>query len=193
MQSICVYCGSAKQASREYFHTARRVGETLARRGLSLVYGGGRTGLMGALADGVLENGGQVIGVITEGMNTPELAHTGLTRLEVMATIHQRKARMYALADGYIALPGGYGTLDELFETLTWAQIGEHQKPVGILNVNGYYNPLLEMLDRAVTEKFLFPEHRRVLLCESEPDKLLDLMNTYQHPHEAVKRWMRQE
>jgi uncharacterized protein (TIGR00730 family) len=162
-------------------------------RGLSLVYGGGRTGLMGAVADGVLENGGQVIGVITEGMNTPELAHTGLTRLEVTATIHQRKARMYALADGYIALPGGYGTLDELFETLTWAQIGEHQKPVGILNVNGYYNPLLEMLDRAVTEKFLFPEHRRALLCESEPEKLLDLMNTYQHPHEAVKRWMRQE
>ena len=193
MQSICVYCGSANQASREYFLAAREVGEILARRGLSLIYGGGRTGLMGAVADGVLENGGQAIGVITEGMNTPELAHTGLTRLEVTATIHQRKARMYALADGYMALPGGYGTLDELFETLTWAQIGEHQKPVGILNVNGYYDPLLEMLDRAVTEKFLFPEHRRVLLCESDPEKLLDLMNTYQHPHEAVKRWMRQE
>jgi uncharacterized protein (TIGR00730 family) len=193
MQSICVYCGSANQASREYFRAAHRVGEMLARHGLSLIYGGGRTGLMGAVADSVLENGGQAIGVITEGMNTPELAHTGLTRLEVTATIHQRKARMYALADGYIALPGGYGTLDELFETLTWAQIGEHQKPVGILNVNGYYDPLLEMLDRAVAEKFLFPEHRRVLLCESDPEKLLDLMNTYQPPHEAVKRWMRQE
>ena len=95
-------------------------------------------------------------------MNTPELAHTHLTRLEVTATIHQRKARMYALADGYLALPGGYGTLDELFETLTWAQIGEHHKPVGLLNVDGYYDPLLEMLDRAVAEKFLFPEHRRV-------------------------------
>ena len=193
MQSICVYCGSANQASREYFLAAREVGEILARRGLSLIYGGGRTGLMGAVADGVLENGGQVTGVITESMNTPELAHTGLTRLEVTATIHQRKARMYALADGYIALPGGYGTLDELFETLTWAQIGEHQKPVGILNVNGYYDPLLEMLDRAVTEKFLFPEHRRALLCESDPEKLLDRMNAYQHPQEAVRRWMRQE
>jgi uncharacterized protein (TIGR00730 family) len=193
MQSICVYCGSANQASREYFLAARGVGETLARRGLSLIYGGGRTGLMGAVADGVLENGGQAIGVITEGMNTPELAHTGLTRLEVTATIHQRKARMYALADGYIALPGGYGTLDELFETLTWAQIGEHQKPVGILNVNGYYDALLEMLDRAVAEKFLFPEHRRVLLCDSEPENLLDLMNTYHPPIEAVKRWMRQD
>jgi len=177
MQSICVYCGSANQASREYFLAAREVGEILARRGLSLIYGGGRTGLMGAVADGVLENGGQAIGVITEGMNT----------------IHQRKARMYALADGYIALPGGYGTLDELFETLTWAQIGEHQKPVGLLNVNGYYDALLEMLDRAVAEKFLFPEHRRVLLCDSEPEKLLDLMNTYHPPIEAVKRWMRQD
>ena len=193
MQSICVYCGSAKQASREYFQIARLMGATLARRGLGLVYGGGKTGLMGALADGVLETGGQVTGVITESMNTPELAHTGLTRLEVTATIHQRKARMYALADGYIALPGGYGTLDELFETLTWAQIGEHHKPVGILNVNGYYDSLLEMLDRAVAEKFLFPEHRQALLCASEPEKLLDLLEAYQHPYEAVERWMRQE
>jgi len=149
--------------------------------------------LMGALADGVLAQGGQAIGVITNGMNTPELAHTGLTRLEVTGTIHQRKARMYELADGYIALPGGYGTLDELFETLTWGQIGEHHKPVGLLNVEGYYNSLLDMLDRALAEKFLFPEHRRALLCESEPDKLLDRMKGYQPPYEAVERWMRQD
>jgi uncharacterized protein (TIGR00730 family) len=193
MKSICVYCGSANRASRKYFLAARRMGETLAQRSLTLVYGGGRTGLMGALADGVLEHGGQVIGVITESMNTPELAHTSLTRLEVTATIHQRKARMYALADGYIALPGGYGTLDELFETLTWAQIGEHQKPVGILNVDGYYDPLLDMLDRAVKEKFLFPEHRLSLLCETDPERLLEAMATHLYPHEAVQRWMRQE
>lgn len=193
MQSICVYCGSANQASRKYFMVAQRMGETLARRGLTLVYGGGKTGLMGALADGVLAQGGQAIGVITNGMNTPELAHTGLTRLEVTGTIHQRKARMYELADGYIALPGGYGTLDELFETLTWGQIGEHHKPVGLLNVEGYYNSLLDMLDRALAEKFLFPEHRRALLCESEPDKLLDRMKGYQPPYEAVERWMRQD
>jgi uncharacterized protein (TIGR00730 family) len=134
-----------------------------------------------------------VIGVIVASMNTPELAHTRLTRLEVAATIHQRKSRMYELADGYVALPGGYGTLDELFETLTWAQIGEHGKPVGLLNVNGYYDALLQMLDRAVQEKFLFPEHRRVLLCDSQPELLLEAMKAYHVPLEAVKRWMRQD
>ena len=193
MKSICVYCGSANQASRKYFLAARWMGETLVRKGLTLVYGGGRTGLMGALADSVLEQGGQVIGVIVASMNTPELAHTRLTRLEVEPTIHQRKARMYALADGYIALPGGYGTLDELFETLTWAQIGEHHKPVGILNVDGYYDSMLELLDRAVADKFIFPEHRQSLLCEIEPEKLLDAMANHHYPHEAAQRWMRQD
>jgi uncharacterized protein (TIGR00730 family) len=193
MQSICVYCGSANQASRKYILAAHRMGETLARRGLTLIYGGGRTGLMGALADSVLASGGQAIGVITESMNTPELAHIHLTRLEVTATIHQRKARMYALADGYLALPGGYGTLDELFETLTWAQIGEHHNPVGLLNVAAYYNPLLEMLDRAVTEKFLFPEHRAALICANEPGKLLDAMESHIYSNDATRRWMRQE
>jgi hypothetical protein len=125
-------------------------------------------------------------------MNTPDLAHTGLTRMEVTATIHQRKARMYELADGYIALPGGYGTLDELFETLTWAQIGEHAKPVGLLNMDGYYDPLLAMLDRAVQEKFLFPEHRQALLCHSDPEALLEAMNAFQPSPEAVRRWMKQ-
>jgi uncharacterized protein (TIGR00730 family) len=193
MKSICVFCGSANQASQKYFLAARRMGETLAQGGLTLVYGGGRTGLMGALADSVLEQNGQVIGVIVKNMNTPELAHTHLTRLEVEATIHQRKARMYALADGYIALPGGYGTLDELFETLDWAQIGEHQKPVGILNVDGYYDPLLEMLDRAVADKFLFPEHRQSLLCDTDPVRLLKSMEAHRYPHEAAQRWMRQD
>jgi uncharacterized protein (TIGR00730 family) len=193
MNSICVYCGSARQASQVYFRAARQMGETLARGGLTLVYGGGRTGLMGALADSMLDSGGEVIGVITESMNTPELAHTRLTHLEVTPTIHERKRRMYELADGYIALPGGYGTLDELFETLTWAQIGEHSKPVGLLNVNGYYDDLLRMLDRALEEKFLFPEHRRALLCDSQPEALLDAMKAYQPPLEAVKRWMKQE
>jgi uncharacterized protein (TIGR00730 family) len=193
MKSICVYCGSANRASRKYFLAARQMGKTLAAKDLTLVYGGGRTGLMGALADSVLENNGQVIGVIVESMNTPELAHTHLTRMEVTATIHQRKARMYALADGYIALPGGYGTLDELFETLTWAQIGEHQKPVGLLNVDGYYDLLLEMLDLAVVEKFLFPEHRTSLLCETDPENLLEVMAAHRYPHEAVQRWMRQD
>ncbi len=192
MDSICVYCGSADGISADFVTAARLTGQMLARAGLTLIYGGGRTGLMGALADAVLQAGGRVIGVITESMNTPALAHPGLTRLEVTPTIHQRKARMYKLADGYIALPGGFGTLDELFETLTWGQIGEHAKPVGLLNVNGYYDPLLTMLDRAVEEKFLFPEHRQALLCDSDPARLLGAMQNHRHPHEAVKRWMRQ-
>ncbi len=193
MKSICVYCGSANQAAREYFAAAKRMGETLARRKLTLIYGGGKTGLMGALADSVLDHGGEAVGVIVASMNTQKLAHTRLTRMEVMNTIHQRKKRMYELADGYVALPGGYGTLDELFETLTWAQIGEHAKPVGLLNVNGYYDDLLRMLDRALKDKFLFPEHRRALLCDSDPEALLDTMGAYSPQTEAVKRWMTQE
>jgi uncharacterized protein (TIGR00730 family) len=193
MNSICVYCGSANQASRVYFQAAQQMGLTLAQRGLTLIYGGGKTGLMGAVADSVVEHGGKAIGVIVESMNTPELAHTHLSRLEVAPTIHERKRRMYELADGYIALPGGYGTLDELFETLTWAQIGEHSKPVGLLNVNGYYDALLKMLDRALEEKFLFPEHRRSLLCHSDPGLLLDALASYQGVPEAVRRWMKQD
>lgn len=192
MKSICVYCGSADHVHSDYLLAARRMGETLARRGLTLIYGGGRTGLMGTLADGVLESGGQVIGVIVESMNTPALAHPGVTRMEVTPLIHQRKARMYELADAYIALPGGYGTLDELFETLTWAQIGVHAKPVGLLNVSGYFDPLLAMLDRAEKEGFVFPEHRQSLLCASDPGALLDAMKNHEPPVEAVKRWMRQ-
>jgi uncharacterized protein (TIGR00730 family) len=193
MKSVCIYCGSANQASQEYYRAARRMGRILTQRGLMLIYGGGKTGLMGALADSVVENSGEVTGVIVESMNTPELAHTRLTHMEVTETIHQRKARMYELADGYIALPGGYGTLDELFETLTWMQIGEHCKPVGILNVNGYYDALLAMLDRALQDKFLFPEHRQALLTNSDPESLLDAMGAFKPPLEAVKRWMRQD
>lgn len=192
MDSICVYCGSADGISANFVTAARQTGATLARAGITLIYGGGKTGLMGAVADGVLEASGQVIGVIVQTMNTPALAHPGLTRMEVTDTIHQRKARMYELADGYIALPGGYGTFDELFETLTWGQIGEHNKPVGLLNVGGYYDPLLAMLDRAEAEKFLFSEHRKALLCDSDPANLLESMRAYKHSGEAVKRWMRQ-
>ncbi len=192
MNSICVYCGSADNIHPDYLLAARQMGATLARRGLTLIYGGGRTGLMGALANGALENSGQVIGVIVASMNTPTLAHPVLTRMEVTPLIHQRKARMYELAEGFIALPGGYGTLDELFETLTWAQIGVHAKPVGLLNVNGYFDPLLAMLDRAEAEGFIFPEHRKSLICETEPEKLLTAMEEHKHSHEAVKKWMRQ-
>ena len=192
MDSICVYCGSADGISADFVTAARQTGDTLARAGLTLIYGGGRTGLMGAVADAALAAGGDVIGVIVQTMNTPALAHPGLTRLEVTDTIHQRKARMYELAQGYIALPGGYGTLDELFETLTWGQIGEHNKPVGLLNTGGYYDPLLDMLDRSTREKFLFAEHRQALLCDSNPARLIESMRAYEHPQDAVRRWMRQ-
>jgi uncharacterized protein (TIGR00730 family) len=191
MNSICVYCGSSDGVPVEYLNAARRMGATIARRGLRLVFGGGRTGLMGAVADAALENGGQVIGVIVESLNTPALAHAGLTQLEVFPTMHQRKARIYELGDGFIALPGGYGTFDELFETLSNAQIGVHAKPVGILNVNGYFDPLLIMLDRAEAQGFIFPEHRQGLLSASDPDGLLETMEGYSPSAEAVQRWMR--
>ncbi len=168
------------------------MGQVLAGRKLSLVYGGGRTGLMGAVADGALEAGGEVIGVIIPSMNTTSLAREGLTRMDVAINMHHRKARMHELSDAYVALPGGLGTFDELFETLTWAQTGAHEKAVGLLNVRDYFKPLLAAIDHAVAEGFIFPEHRATLSCDPDPEKLLDLVAAYVHPHEAVKRWMRQ-
>jgi len=169
------------------------MGKVLAERGFSLIYGGGKTGLMGAVANGVLEAGGEVIGVIIPSMNTKALAHDGLTRMDVTPDMHARKARMHELSDGYIAMPGGFGTFDELFETITWAQTGAHEKPVGILNVKNYFAPLLAAIDHAVAEGFIFAEHRKALAYESDPNKLLDIMALYEHPHDAVKRWMKEE
>jgi uncharacterized protein (TIGR00730 family) len=168
------------------------MGRVLAENGIRLIYGGGKTGIMGAVADGTMEAGGEVIGVIVESMNTPALAHMGLTRLEVTPTIHERKARMYELADGYIALPGGYGTFDELFETLTWAQIGVHGKPIGLLNTRSYFDPLWTMVLHAEQEGFLFSEHRKMLCMANTPGDLLESMRNNQPSPDAVKRWMRQ-
>ena len=192
MNSICVFCGSSDSVHADYLAAARQMGQTLAERGLRLIYGGGKTGLMGAVADGALEAKGEVIGVIIPSMHTSALAHKGITRMDVAADMHARKARMHELADGYIALPGGFGTFDELFETLTWGQIGAHEKPIGLLNVRNYYAPLLAALDHAVDEGFIFREHREALCCEVEPEALLDAMANHQHPYEAVKRWMRE-
>lgn len=191
MKSMCVYCGSSDAVSTDYLAAAYHMGQALAGRGLRLVFGGGKTGLMGAAAEGALAAGGEVIGVIIPSMNTPALAHIRLTRMDVVPDMHARKARMHELADAYIALPGGFGTFDELFETITWAQTGAHEKPVGLLNTKNYYRPLLAALDHAVAEGFIFPEHRHALACESEPEALLNAMATYEHPHEAVRRWMR--
>lgn len=193
MRSICVFCGSSDAVHPDYLSAARTMGRILAERGMQLIYGGGKTGLMGAVADGVLEADGSVIGVIIPSMNTKSLAHDGLTRMDVTPDMHARKARMHELADAYIALPGGFGTFDELFETVTWAQTGAHEKPVGLLNVRNYYAPLLAAIDHAVKEGFIFKEHRDALFCKSDPRQLLDAMAAYEHPHEAVKRWMREE
>jgi uncharacterized protein (TIGR00730 family) len=192
MDSICVFCGSSDSVHADYLAGARTMGRLLAQRGIRVIYGGGKTGLMGAVADGALEAGGEVIGVIIPSMHTAPLAHAALTSMEVTPSMHARKARMHELSDGFIALPGGFGTFDELFEAITWAQTGAHEKPIGLLNLRNYYAPLLAAIDHAVKEGFVFREHRESLFCESAPEKLLAAMDDYKHPHEAVKRWMRE-
>lgn len=192
MKSICVFCGSSDSVHADYKTAAYELGVTLAQKGFRLVYGGGKTGLMGEVANGTLSAGGEVIGVIIPSMNTPALAHIGLSRMDVAPDMHRRKARMHELADGYIALPGGFGTWDELFETITWAQTGAHEKPVGLLNVKKYYDPLLAAMDHAVEEGFVFSEHRKSVFSESAPEELLEKMAKYEHPREAVKRWLKE-
>jgi len=189
MKAICVYCGSSDRLHPAYLQAARAMGTTIARRGLELVYGAGSTGLMGSLADGALQAGCQVIGVIPTYFNTPQLAHNGLTRLEVVETIHQRKARMAELSDAFIALPGGFGTLEELFEMLTWAQIGLHRKPIGLLNVSGYFDPLLEMLSRAQREGFIYTEHLDLLSHSMDPEALMDALEAYLPP-QGLEKWV---
>lgn len=193
MKSICVFCGSSDAVHADYLHGARQMGRTLAERGIRLIYGGGKTGLMGAVADGVLEAGGIAVGVIIPSMNTAALAHISLTQMDVVEGMHARKARMHELSDGYIAMPGGLGTFDELFETITWAQTGAHEKPVGLFNVRNYYAPLLTAIDHAVAEGFIFREHRDALFCEADPNLLINKMAQYEHPRAAVRRWMREE
>ncbi len=190
--SICVFCGSSDDVHYDYLLAARQLGGLLAKRNIRLVYGGGKTGLMGAVADGVIKNGGEVVGVIIPSMNTEALAQEGLARMEVEPSMHARKARMHELADGFIALPGGFGTLDELFETLTWKQIGEHGKPIGLLDVRGYYQPLLQMVEHFDKEGFIFTEHRESLLSNADPIALLEAMAKHNHSEESVIRWMRQ-
>ncbi len=171
-----------------YKLAAQAMGEALVRRGFGLVYGGGNIGLMGTIADAVLAARGQVIGVIPEFLVTKEIAHTGLTKLHIVDSMHERKALMAELSDAFIALPGGYGTLEEFCEILTWAQLGLHQKPFGLLNVEAYYNPLLQLFDQAVTEKFLKPTLRSLVLEASHPEHILDLLANYQPPN--IDKWI---
>ena len=188
MRSVCVYCGSNAGARPVYAQRAAQLGERLAREGLAVVYGGGNVGLMGIVADAALANGGDVIGVIPEQLVGWEVAHRGLTRLEVVANMHERKARMFDLSDAFVALPGGFGTLDEMFEMLTWRQLGLGDKPCAFLDVDGFFAPLVAMMDRMVDERFLHADQRRDLWHGEELDALLAWIRDYR-PAQSSK-WL---
>jgi hypothetical protein len=172
-----------------YLEAARQAGSAIARRGFTLAYGAGCTGMMGAVADGALEAGGEVIGVIPELFATPQLMHAGLTRLEIVDSMHTRKARLIEISDAFIALPGGFGTFEELFEVLTWAQIGLHRKPVGLLNTLDYFDPLLRVVEHARSEGFLYEEHACLISHSPDPDHLLDALEGFTYPG-GLERWL---
>ena len=188
IRRVCIYCGSNTGTRPAYTAAAARLGVALGEQGLSLVYGGGNVGLMGVLADAALAAGVDVIGVIPEALEAKELAHPRLTELRVVASMHERKALMAELADGFIAMPGGLGTLDELFETWTWAQLGFHGKPCGLLDVEEYFQPLIAFLDHAVLEGFVRAEHRRMTFVETDPLVLLDRFRSWKPS--PIGKWL---
>jgi hypothetical protein len=185
MKRLAVYCGSATPADLTYVDAARHVGRTLAGRGIGVVYGGGRLGLMGAVADAALEAGGEVIGVIPEALVGAEVAHRGCTELHVVQTMHQRKQLFTDLSDGFVTLPGGVGTMDELWEAISWAQLGYHQKPVGLLNVAGFYDQLIGFNRQMVEAGFIRAQHAGILIHQDSIEALVDAMAAYQ-PHETI-------
>jgi uncharacterized protein (TIGR00730 family) len=189
MRRICVFCSSNRGTRPIYERAARELAGVLVERKLGLVYGGANVGLMGVVADEVLQRGGEAIGVIPAPMVDRELAHRGLSKLHVVATMHERKQLMHDLSDGFLALPGGLGTLEELLETLTWAQLGVHHKPCGVLDVDGYFDPLLALFDRAVSEGLMRSEHRRLLVVDADAHALLDRFAAWAPPHSA--RWLK--
>jgi uncharacterized protein (TIGR00730 family) len=189
MKRICVFCGSSCGTNPEYRRAAESLGQLLAERDIGLVYGGGCIGLMGALADAALAAGGEVIGVIPDSLLRREVGHRGVTKLHVVETMHQRKALMADLADAFIALPGGYGTLEEFCEIVTWSQLGIQQKPCGLLNVERYWDGLLAMLDHAVTEGFLRQENRELVLVASTPAGMLERLEEWE-PTAQVEKWL---
>jgi uncharacterized protein (TIGR00730 family) len=188
MKAVCLYLGSSPGARPEYESVVRQLATTIANRGMTLVYGGGNVGLMGIAANAVLEAGGKVIGVIPADIADKEVGHQGLAELQVVDSMHERKMRMARLADGIIALPGGLGTLEELFEMLTWSQLGFHRMPIGLVNVAGYFDLLLAFLDHMVEERFVKQAHRDLLLTDSDPETLLDRMTVYEPP--VVDKWL---
>ncbi len=188
LRSLCVFCGSSTGTDPAFRHAAESLGTALVRRDITLVYGGGNIGLMGVIADRVMEEGGRAIGVIPRQLQEKELAHHGITDLRVVGSMHERKALMAELAEGFVALPGGYGTIEEFSETLTWSQLGLHAKPMGLLNVSGYFDHFLRFLDRAVEVELLRPEHRQLVLESNDVDELLARMLRWQAPYLA--KWI---
>jgi uncharacterized protein (TIGR00730 family) len=188
MKRICVFCGSSPGARPEYVQAARALGQALASRKLGLVYGGSQVGTMCELADAALQAGGQVTGVMPQALVDKGVAHTGLADLRVVGSMHERKALMAELADGFIALPGGLGTFEEFLEVVTWAQLGLHHKPCGLLNVCQYYQPLMGFLDHAVSQRFVKAEHRSMIIVEESPDVLLERFERYQPV--VIDKWL---
>lgn len=189
---ICVYCGASDGVNGAYVSGATALGAELARRGIGLVYGGGSVGVMGAVARSVRDNGGAVHGVIPAALKPKEVSGEPIGHLEVVDSMHTRKARMAELADAFIALPGGFGTLEELFETITWTQLGIHRKPIGLLNVAGFYDPLLAMIEHSIAQGFIRPKYRGLLVADNDPTALLDRLLTHEPPDGFV-RWMTAE
>ncbi len=188
MKDICVYCGSSPGRLEVYAEGARALAQALVARNLGLVYGGASIGLMGLIADSVLSLGGHAVGVIPHALAQKEVAHRGLTELHITHSMHERKTLMAELSDGFVAMPGGIGTFEEIFEVWTWAQLGIHAKPCGLLNVSGYFDALTTFLDHATQEQFLKPPHRSLLVVESDPDALLDRFASYQAP--GIQNWL---
>jgi len=188
MKRLCVYCGSRPGSQPAYTEAAKNLARALVNRKIEVVYGGASVGTMGVLANTVLAEGGHVIGIIPQAVLGREVVHRGLSELRVVTSMHERKALMAELSDGFIALPGGLGTLDEVFEILTWGQLGLHQKPCGLLNIRDYYRGLVDFLDHAVSESFITEVHRAMLLVEEEPERLLDQFERYKAP--AVAKWV---
>lgn len=190
MKKICVFCGSSPGSRPEYLEAAEALGRALLKRGEDLVYGGASVGLMGRLADTVMAGGGHVIGVIPSSLADREVAATRLPDLRVVGSMHERKAMMADLSDGFVALPGGLGTMEEFFEVLTWTQLGIHRKPCGLLNVAGYFDKLVDFLDEAQERRFIRPEHRSMIVVRDEPEELLDRFDGYQQPEVDKAEWI---
>ena len=187
IKNICVSCGSNMGVAPEYAEAAKALGKLMAQRGLTLVYGGANAGLMGMIANSVLAEKGKVIGVLPRFLNS-KVGHTSLSELHEVETMHERKIKMFELADAYIALPGGFGTIEETMEVLTWAQLGLHQKPVGLLNIENYFGHLIQFVDHAVSQRFIKKEHQSMILCDVDPEKLISQLNGYRAPN--VEKWL---